>query len=491
VLSSEHETIYEDLLQYQNDPLRAVKYGFPWGEPGDLEAFAGPRKWQAGVLEEIGLHLQNNPNRVCKIIVSSGNGIGKTALIAMVTWWALSTFQGARVKITANTGVQLTTKTSPELAKWFRIAINSEWFTKSVTSIKAADDKYGAEWRCDLETWSADNPAAFAGLHNYGKRLVYILDEGSEIPEIIYETMEPAGFDEIGQIILLVCGNPTVPRGPFIDRAFGAKRNRWKVHVIDAREVEGTNRAEIDELIQDYGESSDWAKVHVLGLPPTAGSAQFIDQDTIEQAQKRRVIVAEDEPLVAGVDFAWGGNDDNVIRFRRGLDARSIPPIRIRGEFTRDPAVLTGKLSDVLSRNYDGHHVAMLFMDSAGIAAPVEMRLRQLGFENMMTVNFGAHSPNPKYAYMRDYMWGEMKDWLRSAAIDSDAGLAMDLGGPCLVSDKQQRVKLEPKELMQKRGLDSPDDADALALTFAMPMAPVDTMKSVPVRQPRGGWLGV
>lgn len=411
----------------------------------------------------------------------------------MVTWWALSTFEDSRVKITANTGTQLSTKTSPELAKWFRLAINAEWFNKTVTSIKVQDAKHEETWRADLETWSADNPAAFAGLHNKDKRIVFIMDEGSEIPQIIYETMEAVGLDESTQIIILVCGNATINTGPFIERAFGAKRNRWKVHVIDSREVEGTNKLELAEWLQDYGEDSDYFRVRARGLPPTAGTANFIDQTLINAAQNRQVHVADDEPLVAGVDFAWGGSDDNVIRFRRGLDARSIPPIKIKGEFTRDPAVLTGRLTDILRRDFDGKRLAMLFLDSAGIAAPVEMRLRQLGYENIMTVNFGAHSPDLKYAYMRDYMWGQMKEWLRDAAIDSDVGLAADLAGPCLVSDKQQRVKLEPKELMQKRGLDSPDDADALALTFAMPVAPEHEDREETHYAPSGpqSWLGV
>src|SRR6266850_7923333 len=483
-----------DLGKYANDPLRAVKYGFRWGRD-ELASSAGPRKWQAEVLNEISEHFKNpeTKNRPCRIIVSSGHDIGKTALIAFVTWWALSTFAGTRVKITANTGTQLSTKTSPELSKWFRLALNADWFEKTVTSVKVSlDPARREEWRADLETWSADNPAAFAGLHNLRKRIVFIMDEGSEIPQIIYETMEAVGLDEQTQIIILVCGNATINTGPFVERAFGAKRNRWKVHVIDSRDVEGTNKAELDEWLKDYGEDSDFFRVRARGLPPAAASAQYIDQKLIDDAQRRQVIVAEDEPLVAGVDFAWGGSDDNVIRFRRGYDARTIPPIKIKGEFTRDPAVLTGKLADVLTCDYDGSKLAMLFMDSAGIAAPVESRLRLLGHENLMTVNFGAHSPHTKYAYMRDYMWGEMKEWLRDGAIDSDAGLAADLAGPCLVSDKQQRVKLEAKELMQKRGLDSPDDADALALTFAMPVAPLDLEReNYEPERVAGGWQSV
>jgi hypothetical protein len=121
----------------------------------------------------------------------------------------------------------------------------------------------------------------------------------------------------------------------------------------------------------------------------------------------------------------------------------------------------------------------MLFLDSAGIAGPIAQRLRALGHTNIMEVNFGQDSTDPKFAYRRDEMWGKMKAWLEEGgAIDKDAGLEADLSKPILVSDRLQRVKLEPKDVMKKRlakmGADSssPDDGDALALTFAMPVAP-------------------
>lgn len=473
MLTAEERILASDLAELANDPLRAVIYGFPWGT-GDLADSAGPRAWQADVLRQIGEHLQNPATRFqpCQIAISSGHDVGKSSLIAMVCWWALSTFDGCRGTITANTDNQLKTKTSPELAKWFRLAINNAWFEKTVTSIKVAGDPaLREEWRVDLVPWSEENPAAAAGLHNKGKRLILVFDEGSEIPAIIFEVGEGVTLDENTEMIWLVAGNPTKNKGTFYDISFGKSRHRWKHHVIDSRDVEGTNKDKLAEWAQDYGENSDFFRVRARGLPPVAESAQFIDQDLIDEAQSRHVVVLPDEPLVAGVDFAWGGSDDNVIRFRCGHDARSIKPIKIKGEFTRDPAVLTGKLADVLTQTYNGRKLAMLFLDSAGIAAPVESRLRQLGHKNIVTVNFGAHSPDTKCAYMRDYMWQRMKEWLRMGAIDTDSGLAADLAGPCLVSDKQQRVKLEDKELMKKRGLDSPDDADALALTFAQMVA--------------------
>jgi hypothetical protein len=475
--------VQEEITElYTFDPLGGVAYGFPWGE-GELADSQGPRQWQREVLSYIGQHLRNPATRFqpCQIAVSSGHDVGKSALISWIVWWALSTFEGARCNVTANTDNQLKTKTSPELAKWFRLAINADLFDKTVTSVKARDAQ-AETWRADLVPWSEDNPAAAAGLHNKGKRLLFVIDESSEVPQIIFDVAEGVMLDENTQIIWLVFGNPTRNKGPFYDVVFGKARHRWKQYVIDSREVEGTNKEKLAEWEQDYGENSDFFRVRARGLPPVAESAQFIDQDLIDQAQKKRVIVLPDEPLVAGVDFAWGGADDNVIRFRCGFDAASIKPIKIKGEFTRDPAVLTGKLADILTHSYNGRKIAMLFLDSAGIAAPVEARLRQLGHNNIVTVNFGAHSPENTAAYMRDYMWAKMKDWLRDGAIDSDPGLAADLAGPCLVSDKQQRIKLEDKQLMKKRGLDSPDDADALALTFAQVVA---ARRPEPKEEPR------
>jgi hypothetical protein len=181
--------------------------------------------------------------------------------------------------------------------------------------------------------------------------------------------------------------------------------------------------------------------------------------------------------------MAWGGSDDNVISFRRGKDCRSIPPIRIKGALTRDPGIMINRLAEVLARDFDGVKVAMLFCDSAGIAGPVVSGLRGLGYDNVREVNFGADSPDMHYAYYRDYMWGMMKQALiQGAAIDPrDKDLAEDLAGPTLVRDLKQRVKLESKEDMKKRGIKSPDRGDSLALTYA---APVNTRKPAPPSLP-------
>jgi hypothetical protein len=226
--------IAEDLGKLSHDPPKAVMYGFPWGE-GELEGYQGPRTWQAGILNAIGAPLRHPETRhkPCRIAVSSGHDIGKTALISMVCWWANSSFEDCRTNITANTGGQLKTKTQPELAKWFRMAVNADWFELGVESIKIKDPGHEHTWRLDFVPWSENNPAASAGLHNKGKRLLIIFDEASEIPQIIFDVAEGVLLDENTEIIWLVFGNPTRNQGPFYEAVFGEQRHSWKHFVID------------------------------------------------------------------------------------------------------------------------------------------------------------------------------------------------------------------------------------------------------------------
>lgn len=464
----------QEVAKYYADPLGFVKFAYPWGEPGPLERYAGPDTWQADFLDELGKEVRKrkfdgfNPVLPVRMATASGHGIGKSVLVAFLVNWIMSTRPHAKGTITANTFQQLSTRTWATIQTWTKRCVTAHWFI--VTNEKMYHANHKESWFCSAQSCKEENSEAFAGQHAADSTSFYVKDEASAIPDKIWEVSEGGLTD--GEPMDFAFGNPTRSQGAFHRATFGKDRHRWIVRSIDSRDCTFSNKELIAEWIADKGEDSDFVRVRVKGIPPRADDAQFIDLERITDAQKRQVRCLLDDPLVVGVDLAWGGEDDNVIRFRRGTDARSIKPIRIPGEKTRDPAILVVKLGEILGSTYEGRKVHTMFLDSAGIAGSIGHRLRQLGHRNVVEVNFGADSPDAKYAYFRDYMWGKMKEWLLLGGIDSDPQLETDLAGPGYTHNKKIQVKLESKDDMKKRGLDSPDDGDALALTFAHQIAP-------------------
>jgi hypothetical protein len=467
--------LVDAVAEFYADPLEYVRFAFPWGVPDTpLSAYKEPRAWQCEFLEWLGGEIKDRkfggitPVAPIRGAVSSGHGAGKGALTGMLVNFIMSTRRDAKGSVTANTSTQLDDKTWAAILWWNKLAITSHWFEANTQLLYRKG--FRESWRLKPLTCAPENSEAFAGQHSERSTSFYINDEDSNVPGEIHQVQE--GGLAKGEPMYFLFGNPTRRAGAFYDAVFGTMRHRWKSWVLDVRKVEGHNAALVKEYAEDYGEDSDFFRVRVQGLPPNASDAQFIDSERVTAAQRRKVVVLPDEPLIAGCDLAWGGSDFNVIRFRRGADARSIPAIRIPGKLTADPGVLTNRLADVLTAEYDGQKVAMLFLDSAGIAGPIANRLRNLGHENITEVNFGADSPNNKRRYYRDHMWAEMKDWLATGAIDDAPRLEIDLQTPGLRPDNKQRVWLESKEDIKKRGEKSPDDGDALALTFAAKVAP-------------------
>lgn len=457
-----------------HDPHGFVRYAFPWGQPGTLlEHEAGPEQWQADVLGHIGDQLRKGVSPI-PIAVRSGHGVGKSALMGQVRSWAMSTLTNTRGIVTANTGAQLVTKTLPEFAKWHHLAINAHWFDGSMAYRYAMDEAYRETWRFDAVTWSAENPAAFAGLHNAGRRIVLMFDEASEIPPVIWETAEGALTDADTEIVWLAFGNPTRTTGRFAE-CFGAQRSRWKCFEVDARTVRRTNKALIEEWAQHYGEDSDFFRVRVKGQAPRSGSTQFIGHDLVEEAIARHRAQTNPatlhDPLIYGVDVAREGDDQSVIFRRRGQDAAILPPLAFR---IPDLMQVAAKVAEAARQDRPD----AIFVDGGGMGAGVLDRLHQLGVR-CIGVNF-ASSPDggafpvggmEKYKNKRAEMWGGLRQWLKRGGMIPDLReLRDDLTGVQYGFDGDDALLLERKKDMKKRGLASPDYGDALALTFAYPV---------------------
>ena len=200
-----------------------------------------------------------------------------------------------------------------------------------------------------------------------------------------------------------------------------------------------------------------------LGEYQTLADTQFISWDLVKEAQGRKFRRGA-RPILFGLDVARFGDDRSVLAIREGDSLVDL----MKWEKV-DTQQLAGYVSEVAnSRKPDA-----IFVDGVGVGGGVVDRLRVLNLR-VIEVNAGAKAgQEQRYYNKRAEMWGRMKEWLgsRGAISEMDFDLAAELTGPQYSFDPSNRIILEKKEEMKKRGLRSPDLADALALTFAQPIA--------------------
>ena len=458
-----HDELFEALGALTHDPLAFVYFAYPWGEPGTpLEDMEGPDEWQIQILKDIGEQLKKGKDLQTAIqeAVASGHGIGKSALISWLIHFAISTHENTRGVVTANTEGQLRTKTWPELSKWHNMFIAKDLFTYTATAIFSSDKDYEKTWRIDAIPWSKNSPESFAGLHNQGNRILVLFDEASAIDDVIWEVTEGALTDANTEIIWCAFGNPTRNSGRFRE-CFRKYRKFWNTYQIDSRTVKISNKAKIEEWLDAYGEDSDFFKVRVRGVFPSASDLQFISTEIADKAQKQVYKPGQFEhlPVIIGVDPAWTGSDSLEIVMRQGYYMKPLASIPKNDDDWR--------MAQLIAQFEDEYKADAVFIDM-GYGTGIYSIGKQLG-RKWRLIEFGGKSNDPVYLNMRAYMWGQMKEWLREGGSipPNDQALYDDILGPEAIIDKNGRIQLESKKDMKDRGLPSPNKGDALALTFA------------------------
>ena len=482
-----------------DNPLAFVMLAFPWGQKGTpLEHFAGPRKWQREVLQSLTDHIKQNNGKVdfdtFRMATSSGRGIGKSALVSWITIWMLSTRIGSTTIISANSEAQLRSVTWAEITKWLAMSLNSHWFEVSATRLAPAkwmtelverDLKKGTRyWGVEGRLWSAENPDAYAGVHNYDGVMV-IFDEASGIDDAIWAVTSGFFTENTPNRFWVAFSNPRRNSGYFFE-CFHSKRDFWRTKIVDARTVEGTDKAVYQQIIDEYGADSSQAHVEVYGEFPAEGDDQFISSLLVDDAMKRQKVNDLTAPIVIGVDPARFGSDSTVIAVRAGRDIVEIR--RFRGD---DTMTVVGHVIDAIEL----FSPALVAIDEGGVGGGVVDRLKEQRYK-IRGVNFGSKSKNPMvYGNKRAEIWGAMKEWLKGASIPNDRMLKADLISPMIKPDSKGTIFLESKKDMRARGLASPDAADAIALTFSYPVAHRERVDKTPRRPYSAGsastnWMG-
>ena len=507
--SPAHETeILTQALALRDDPVGFVHWAYPWGQKGTpFEKLRGPRRWQLEDLQRLGEHTQEQafrheqglPLKVWKEARSSGRGPGKSAKFGMCAHWHMSTRIGSTTIVAANTESQLRTRTFPEFGVWFGSAINSHWFSLETMRVAPApwllelvkkipdegglgiDPKY---WCVQGQTWSEDNPNAFAGVHNpYGLMLQF--DEAAGIHGDVWNVAE-GFFTEINPYRFWMAASQMRNRqGRFFeifnDRAVG---DGWDVRTLSTRGMEGVDQALVADQIKRYGPDSDFVRVEIDGLPPRTSEDQFIPWDCVRAGQQNDTPRDYGEPLVLGVDPAPRGK--TAWRFRQGRNARDCVGPSTHGSWLNLDNVQIAEKIKQLDYKFQPDAICIDFGMGTGV---IDILKRVPGLKSKVhEVRFGdaAHDKDSEWGSHAAELWARIREWLPGGMVEKDDGEKGTLSHQLTdrgwrYSGREEGKKiLETKEDMHKRGVKSPDDADALACTFELPNLPrKDT--------PRGG----
>lgn len=479
----------EFIAQFYADPLGFVMAVFPWGEPtlpdGSFNPLHDktPEKWQREELIALGEHIKENQIRldlglqttVYRLAMASGHGVGKSAFVAWIILFLMSTRVDTRMAVTASTQFQLEDKTWPELAVWLNRAINKHWFTWTATALSFAayPEDRRKNYRATAATVSETNTEAFAGLHNEGRTVAVVFDEASGVLSKIWEVADGALTD--GEAFFFAFGNPTRPDGEFAD-CFERHKELYRTRHVDSREVSFTNKNALNDIIKKYGIDSDEARVRVLGMFPSNSESGFFPTDCIDAAMSREDAYDPDAPLIMGVDGSRSPTGDRFrISYRQGRDARSLPSLSLPGMRTKEAV-------RVITREADKTRPDAIVIEGTGPTTGIIDMLRDLGYPVHEVYPGAPSSRKDEFQNNRaEWMW-ELREWMWERGVlppivdGPNTGNGQNLRTEMLgirYGYQRQTAKMfiEPKEDMKKRGLPSPDETDSLMLTFAVRVA--------------------
>ncbi|MCD8140313.1 MAG: hypothetical protein LUE17_11145 [Planctomycetaceae bacterium] len=394
-----------------------------------------------------------------RVAVRSGHGTGKSTALAVAALWFLSTRRDALVPCTAPTAHQLQDVLWRELRRLITRLDDAcrAWFL--VTSDRITLKNSGG--MIVARTARPENPDALQGFH--APEILFVIDEAAGVNDVIFEVARGALSTPSARVALT--GNPTRLSGYF-HNAFHGARNTWARLVFSCLDSPLVAPDYAAEIAQEYGEDSDVYRVRVLGEFLTQGFHNLISLEMVDRAMER---TAPPFPPVGaarifGVDPAWLGPDRSAVVFRQGRVANVLFSVR---------GADTSRLAEMVARRAEELRPDAIFVDQTGVGAGVLDQIKRLGF-NALGVAFAGKPLEPeRFLNKRAEIWWAMREWIeKDAVLEPNRELRDDLITPEYSYTYNGKIQLEGKDAMRRRGHASPDLADALALTFAMPVYP-------------------
>ena len=411
-----------------------------------------PDPWQAELLAEVAKSTR-------KISVRSGHGTGKSTVASWVIIWYFLTKHPCKIVLTAPTSSQLFDALFSEVKSWVRKLPDALQTLLEVTSDRVVLLSAPQDAFISCRTARAETPEAMAGVHS--ENVLLVVDEASGIPEKVFEAA--AGSMSADSACTVLLGNPVRSSGTFFESHHRLKNEWYTMHVscVDSLRV---SREFIKEMAVRYGEDSSAYFVRVLGKFPKTDDDTIISLALVEDAQNRDVQMAETSPRIWGLDVARFGSDSSVLAERQGTVITELEAWK-----GKDLMQLVGLVHNKYNERLPSERPVEIMVDSIGLGAGVVDRLRELDLP-VRGINV-AESPSMRgqYTNLRAELWFRMKEFLeaRDCKIPKDDSLFSELVSPRYFFSSTGKLQVESKQEMKKRGLPSPDRADAVILTLA------------------------
>jgi phage terminase large subunit len=409
---------------------------------------AKPLPWQKDFLNAVARGER-------RISIRAGHGVGKSTACSWALVWFMLTRFPQKAVLTAPTAGQLFDALFSEVKRWINalpefLKEQIEVFSDRIV-LKAAPESSFMSAR----TSSADRPEALAGVHS--ENVLLICDEASAIPEPVFESAAGSMSGHSATTVLI--GNPTRNTGLFFKTHHQLASDWFTMHVscVDNPLVA---RDFINQIKATYGENSNAFRVRVLGEFSLREDDVLIAAELVDSAMDRDVVLDTKEPIIYGVDVARFGDDRTVLIKRQGNVV-----VEVKSWSGADLMETVGRV--VHEAQVD--KPASICVDSIGLGAGVADRLREQSF-NVLDVNVSESSAmNPQAARLRDELWISVRDWLnqRTCKLPKNEDLRAELCSPTYNFTSTGKIKVEGKSELKRRGMRSPDLADALCLTFA------------------------
>jgi hypothetical protein len=430
------------IKKYRNDPNSFVQDVFG----------VTPDEWQA-------TFLQGVANGERRISVRSGHGVGKSTAASWAMLWYLMTRYPVKVVVTAPTSSQLFDALFAEIKRWVKEMPDALRELLEVKSDRIELRPSPTEAFISARTSRAEQPEALQGIHS--DNVMLVADEASGVPEAVFEAA--AGSMSGHNAVTILLGNPVRSTGYFYE-THNRLKDEWFTLHVNCEKSRRVSEEFVREMAMKYGEESNAYRVRILGEFPLSDDDTMIPFSVVEQAMSRDLEVDEFAPMTYGVDVARFGSDKSALAKKKGnviIDVKKWQGL--------DLMQLTGAIKNEYDSEESIDRPGAIYVDSIGLGSGVVDRLREMGLP-AVGINV-SESPAMKTAFvnLRAELWGKMKSWLeqRNCAIPKNDDLLAELTAPRYTFNSSGKLRVESKEEMKKRGLASPDLADACILTLA------------------------